>query len=618
MDFFVQNMYIAILFPLWVSLLILIGKFTATLKSKKTILILTLISSIWGLISSAFVFGKVALNQNFTYESTIQFLSIQNLNFELGYYVDLLSTFMALIVFAVTLIVQIYAYFYMKEDKSFVRFFTYFNFFLFAMIGLVFSPNMFQTYIFWELVGVASYLLIGFWYKKNSAQLAAKKAFLMNRIGDCCLLAGLIFSSVILFNFAPDVSVISIPFSNLDEISSLLYTYTTEITFGAICVLFFFGSIAKSAQFPLHTWLVDAMEGPTPVSALIHSATMVAAGVYLVARLYPIYYQSAFAMNFITCIGIITAIICAYFALTRIDIKKVLAYSTSSQLGIMFVALGSGALTGGVIYLSSHAFIKSMLFLCAGAVMKALADNTDIRNMGCLRKSMPTVAYSFLIGAFALSGLMFSGFATKSVVFHQLFSTSNILVLSLLILVSFMTTFYIFRLYFLVFEGKSEKSINYNKKYGFNIPIIISAIIIIILGFFYPNLNEIKLDIIPVSIEILALILAFCLYKNRRALPKVPVLYKFSYNALYIDSLYDFIAKRVYSLFTTIAQWIDDYIFDGLVYGIAFLARLKSWLCSKMQTGNLQSYLSYAFLIIALLFTCFCIVYSLVAYFIEV
>lgn len=618
MDFFVQNMYIAILFPLWISMLILIGKFTATIKSKKTILILTLISSIWGLISSIFVFSKVALNQAFTFENTISFLNVQNINFELGYYVDLLSAFMTLIVFAVTLLVQIYAYFYMKEDKSFVRFFTYFNFFLFSMAGLVLSPNLFQTYVFWELVGVSSYLLIGFWYKKDKAQKAAKKAFLMNRIGDFCFLTAIIYSSVLLFNFAPDISVVEIPFAKLDEISSLLYAYTSDIAFFVICALFFFGAIAKSAQFPLHTWLVDAMEGPTPVSALIHSATMVVAGVFLVARLYPIYYQSTLAMNFITVIGMTTAILCGYFALTCVDIKKILAYSTSSQLGIMFVALGSGALTGGIIYLASHAFIKSMLFLCAGVVIKAFAGNTDIRNMGGLRKSMPTVAYTFLVGAFALSGLLFSGFSAKSIIFHQLFNTSNILLLSLIILVSFMTTFYIFRLYFLVFEGKEENNIKYEKKFGLIIPIIAMAVIIILLGIFYPNLSDIKLDIISFAIEMFALILAFVLYKNRKNLPKIPVLYKLSYNAFYIEDFYSYISCKIYSSVAKLAELIDNYVFDGMVYIVAFLARLKSWLCSKMQTGNIQSYFSYAFLILALLFTGFCIVYSLVAYFVEV
>ena len=445
MDFFVQNISLTLFFPMWVTLLILIGKFTGILKSKKTILALTLLSSVWGVISSSFVLAKVLLTPNFTYESVINFLNVKGIAFDLGCYVDLISAFLMLIVFTVSLIIQIYAYYYMKEDKSFVRFFTFFNFFTFTMIGLVLAPNIFQTYIFWELVGVASYLLIGFWYKKDSAQKAAKKAFLMNRIGDTLLLAGIIFSSVLMYNYASDNSFVAIPYSSLDEISSILYTYTTETTFAIICVMIFFGSIAKSAQFPLHTWLVDAMEGPTPVSALIHSATMVAAGVFLVARLYPIYFQSTFAMNFIIAIGLITAILCAYFAMTCDDVKKILAYSTSSQLGIMFVALGSGALTGGVVYLCSHAFIKSMLFLCAGGIITAFAGNSNIRKMGGLRKKSPILATCFIIGALSLCGLMFSGFVSKSLIIHQLFETSNYLILSLLILVSFMTAYYIFR-----------------------------------------------------------------------------------------------------------------------------------------------------------------------------
>lgn len=619
MDFFVQNISLTLFFPMWVTLLILIGKFTGILKSKKTILALTLLSSVWGVISSSFVLAKVLLTPNFTYETVINFLNVKGVAFDLGCYVDLISAFLMLIVFAVSLIVQIYAYYYMYEDKSFVRFFTFFNFFTFTMIGLVLAPNIFQTYVFWELIGVSSYLLIGFWYKKDSAQKAAKKAFLMNRIGDTLLLAGIIFSSVLMYNFASDSSFVAIPYSSLDEISSILYTYTTETTFAIICVMLFFGSIAKSAQFPLHTWLVDAMEGPTPVSALIHSATMVAAGVFLVARLYPIYFQSTFAMNFIIAIGLITAILCAYFAMTCDDVKKILAYSTSSQLGIMFVALGSGALTGGVVYLCSHAFIKSMLFLCAGAIITAFAGNANIHKMGGLRKKSPILATCFIIGALSLCGLMFSGFVSKSLIIHQLFETSNYLILSLLILVSFMTAYYIFRLYFIVFEGKTEASENAQKvSKGLIIPTILMTFFIVILGFFFPHLNDIKTEILPVIIELLGLITAFVLFRKSNNLIKLPILYNLSYNALYIDNFYNYLAKNIYSSITETFNFIETYVYDGFVAVIVFLVKLKSWVCSKLQTGNIQSYISYSFLILAALFTIFCVVYSLVAYFVEV
>ena len=422
-----------------------------------------------------------------------------------------------------------------------------------------------------------------------------------------------------MYNYASDNSFVAIPYSSLDEISSILYTYTTETTFAIICVMIFFGSIAKSAQFPLHTWLVDAMEGPTPVSALIHSATMVAAGVFLVARLYPIYFQSTFAMNFIIAIGLITAILCAYFAMTCDDVKKILAYSTSSQLGIMFVALGSGALTGGIVYLCSHAFIKSMLFLCAGAIITAFAGNSNIHKMGGLRKKSPILATCFIIGALSLCGLMFSGFVSKSLIIHQLFETSNYLILSLLILVSFMTAYYIFRLYFVVFEGKTEASENVHKvSNGLIIPTILMTFFIVILGFFFPHLNDIKTEILPVTIELLGLITALILFRKSRNLIKLPVLYNLSYNALYIDNFYNYFAKNIYSSITEAFNFVETYVYDGFVGVIVFLVKLKSWICSKLQTGNIQSYISYSFLILAALFTIFCVVYSLVAYFVEV
>ena len=619
MDFFVQNICMTIFFPLWVSLLILVGKFTGTLKSKKMILILTLISNVLCFLASCFVFAKVILNPNFIYENTIPFLSIKNINFEIGCYVDLISSFMLIILFTISLLVQIYAYFYMKNDKSFVRFFTFLNFFIFSMGGLLISPNLFQTYVFWELVGVASYLLIGFWYQKESAQFASKKAFLMNRIGDFCLLAGVIFISVILYNYAPSVDFVSAPFSKLDEIASIVYSYTSEFAFDMICILLFFGAIAKSAQFPLNTWLIDAMEGPTPVSALIHSATMVAAGVYLVARLYPVYYQSTIAMNFIVVIGLITAIICAISAMTCYDLKKILAYSTSSQLGLMFVALGSGALTGGMIYLCSHAFIKSMLFLCAGLIILAFSGCSNIKEMGGLRKKMPILATCFFIGALALCGLMFSGFSSKSIILHQLSQTSNNIILAIVIAISFLTAYYIFRAYFLIFEGKTENNdISVKSNWNMLIPIIILAVIVLFIGFFFPNLTDLKTDLIPIIVELLGIIVAFALFFKRKNLYKLPILYKLSNNGFYIDNFYNYLSVNVFNSITYVANLIDDYIFDGIVIGVAFLIKLKSWICSKIQTGNIQSYLAYSFLLLTILFTGFCIIYSLVAYFVEV
>ncbi len=619
MEIFIQNIGLTVLFPLWCSVLIFLGNFLSILKSKKIILSLTLLSTTFGLITSLFTFFNAMVTENFVLENTFKFLSVNNFILELGTYIDLTSSFMLLIIFTVTLAVQIYSYSYMYNDASFSRFFALMNFFTFSMSALVLSPNLFQIYICWELVGVSSYLLISFWFHKNAASNAGKKAFVMNRIGDMCLLAGIILSSIIIYNYSGQTDFADIPFSSIDKIAAYLFTYTSEPIFIIICVLLILGSIAKSAQFPLHTWLPDAMEGPTPVSALIHSATMVAAGVFLIARLFPIYYQSSFVMNFIVIIGIISALIGAFCAITCRDIKRILAYSTSSQLGIMFIALGSGALTASMLYLATHAFIKSMLFLCAGLIMSLYLGKTDIDNFGGLKKHMSLIAYIFLIGAFSLSGILFSGFASKSLVFHHLFETHSYYIILSLLVISFMTAFYIFRMYFLVFEGNSHTSDNKKYSHVMVVPILFLCVITLLLGFFLPKMSTLKYELIPVTTELVAILLAYLFYvKFVNMLPKLPILYNLSYNKLYIDNFYDFITQKLYLGICKTANFIDDYIFDGTVFVTVFLTKLNAWLNSKFQTGSVQSYISYSFAILALVLTGFCLVYSLVAYFAEV
>jgi len=620
MEFFVQNVSLVILFPLWTALLIFIGKFTGVLKSKKNILFLTLISTIFGLIFSLSLFGIVTSTPGYVAENTFNFFAVNDFRVECGYLIDLTSVFMLLVVYAVTLPVQIYSYSYMRDDTGFAKFFALMNFFTFSMSGLVLSPNLFQTYIFWELVGAVSYLLISFWYNKISASNAGKKAFIMNRIGDFCLLAGIIITSVILYNFSGMPDLADIPFTSIDDISSYLFTYTSEPLFAIICVLLIFGSIAKSAQFPLHTWLADAMEGPTPVSALIHSATMVAAGVFLISRLYPVYYQSAFVMNFILVIGLITAVLASFFAITCRDIKRILAFSTSSQLGIMFIALGTGALTGGMVYLASHAFIKSMLFLSVGIIMVLYFGKTSLDDVGEIRKNFPALAGLFLIGALSLSGILFSGFSAKALIFHHLLETHNYFVIIALISISFMTAYYIFRMYFLLFvknyDGK--KSVSSKINYIMLVPVCLLCVVVLGLGFFLPSMSEIKFEIIPVSVEIAAIIFAYICYVKIDNMPKLPILYKLSYNRFYFDDIYDYISKNIYGGVCKLANIIDDFIFDGVVSLIAFINKLNSWIFSKMQSGQIQSYICYSIVIIAAILTSFCLVYSLVAYFAEV
>ena len=620
MDFFISNIYTVILVPLWICLIILLGKLFAVLQSRRLMAGLTLASSLYVLVFSIAAFAKTLLANGFTYEFTIPFIKINEIEFSIGVYLDALSTWLLLIVAIVSLLVQIYSYSYMQNDKSFMRFFAYMNLFSFSMIGLVLSPNMFQTYVFWELVGVSSYLLIGFGYKKESASIAAKKAFIMNKIGDFSLLSGIVMGAYILYSNYDNLVSIALPFADLPAISDQIYAATSDGIFIVLSVLLIVASIAKSAQFPLNTWLVDAMEGPTPVSALIHSATMVAAGVYLLCRLYPLYSLNSAVLTIIAVVGIVTAIICSISAISQTDIKKMLAYSTSAQLGLMFLALGACSITVTMIHLTAHSFIKAMLFLIAGIVIASQNGNQDIKLMGGLRTKLPTSAIAYLIGALSLSGLLFAGFASKDLILGNLLSGKHYVYATLFLIVAFMTAYYLFRAYFYIFECEN-KSDEYSKfktpDVILNIIVGIFAIIIIFLWFIFPKSQDLLFKVITYIIGISAIAISYLVYANRGVIRKVPVIFDISYNGFYLDNIYSGVVKG-YKRLSRIAYLIDKYVFDAISYLFALNIRFFSWILSKLQTGKVQSYLSYALLIIMLCFGGLLLIYNLIVYFSEV
>jgi NAD(P)H-quinone oxidoreductase subunit 5 len=381
--------------------------------------------------------------------------SAGSFNLPMGYRIDALGAVMLSLVTTIALLVMIYSDGYMAHDKGYVRFFTYLALFSSSMLGLVISPNLLEIYVFWELVGMCSYLLVGFWYDRDGAANAAQKAFVVNRVGDFGLLLGILglFWATGSFGF--------------EEIGSRLQAavasggLSTTIAV-LLCLLVFMGPMAKSAQFPLHVWLPDAMEGPTPISALIHAATMVAAGVFLVARLQPVYAPFPLVQAVIAVIGTITLVLGASIALTQQDLKKGLAYSTVSQLGYMMLAMGCGAPVAGMFHLVTHAFFKAMLFLGSGSVIHAMEEVVghepvlaqDMRLMGGLRRWMPVTATTFLIGCIAIAGIPpLAGFWSKDEILGQAFNTFPLLWAAGLITAG-LTAFYMFRLYFLTFEGE--------------------------------------------------------------------------------------------------------------------------------------------------------------------
>jgi NAD(P)H-quinone oxidoreductase subunit 5 len=388
------------------------------------------------------------------YEALFTWASAGSFNLPMGFRVDPLGAVMLALVTTIALLVMVYSHGYMAHDKGYVRFFTYLALFSSSMLGLVLSPNLLEIYVFWELVGMCSYLLVGFWYDREAAAHAAQKAFVVNRVGDFGLLLGILglFWATGSFDFENIASGLSASMAD-GRVAGWAAT--------ALCLFVFMGPMAKSAQFPLHVWLPDAMEGPTPISALIHAATMVAAGVFLVARLEPLYGLFPDVRLVIAVVGTITCFLGASIALTQMDLKKGLAYSTVSQLGYMMLAMGCGAPIAGMFHLVTHAFFKAMLFLGSGSVIHAMEEVVghepalaqDMRLMGGLRRHMPITAITFLIGCIAISGIPpMAGFWSKDEILGQAFNTYPLLWV-VGFLTAAMTAFYMFRLYFLTFEG---------------------------------------------------------------------------------------------------------------------------------------------------------------------
>ena len=411
------------------------------------------------LIGTAMVlsFGILAsqLGGHAPYVRMFEWASAGDFTLQMGYIVDPLTSMMLVVVTTVALLVMIYTDGYMAHDASYVRFYAYLSLFSSSMLGLVISPNLVQVYVFWELVGMCSYLLIGFWYDRKAAADACQKAFVTNRVGDFGLLLGILglFWATRSFDFA----IMG------DRLHAMVENGTLSGSIAALfAILVFLGPVAKSAQFPLHVWLPDAMEGPTPISALIHAATMVAAGVFLIARMFPVFSQIPVVMDTIAWTGAITAFIGATTAITQNDIKKGLAYSTMSQLGYMVLAMGVGAYSAGLFHLVTHAFFKAMLFLGSGSVIHGMEEAVghnpayaqDMRLMGGLRKLMPITATTFLIGTLAICGIPpFAGFWSKDEILHRAYEANpNLWFIGFV--TAGITAFYMFRMYFQTFEGE--------------------------------------------------------------------------------------------------------------------------------------------------------------------
>lgn len=538
------------------------------------------------------------------YVTKVVWATVGSLVLEMGVLVDPITAMMLFVVTTVALCVAIYSVGYMKDDPGMGRFFAFISLFVASMLGLVLASNFLQLYVFWEGVGLCSYLLIGFYYQRVSAREAAKKAFITTRVGDFGLLLGIL--------------LLQIHFGTLDFLNLRMLVPLEVLTLGTVFLtvagfLIFIGPIGKSGQFPLHVWLPDAMEGPTPVSALIHAATMVVAGVYLVARAYFIFAASPFLMNLIAWVGGATAIFAASIALTQREIKRILAYSTVSQLGYMMLALGVGSLTASMFHLMTHAFFKALLFLSAGAVMHALADEADIFRMGGLRKKMPWTFAAMTIGVLAIAGLPpFAGFFSKDEILFAAAEVSTPLYV-LATITAFMTALYMARLLFVAFLGDCRTGAAYHAHeagWWMRLPLLILAALAVTSGFlgyawgfgswvYYGHAHAGAIDPmvagVSTALTLLALLIAYLVYVKQvvsadRIAERLGIFYKLSYHKYYIDEMYAGFCRLFVDGCGKVFYWIDLYIVDGLVNMLALFVRFLSGVLSFFETGQTQFY----------------------------
>lgn len=569
---------------------------------------------------TAFNYFSHPTDEHFQTIEAFQFVWLQfsdTLIIDLGILLDPLSVMMLVVVTTVSLMVHIYSLGYMKGEKGFARYYAFLSLFTFSMLGLVLATNIFQMYIFWELVGVSSYLLIGFYYERPSAVAAAKKAFIVTRFADLGFLIGILLLSFYTNTF---------DFATLTDLNGPAIAQPTTAVFMGLSVttwamlLIFMGGAGKSAMFPLHIWLPDAMEGPTPVSALIHAATMVVAGVYLVARLFPIYsFTSPDSLEVIAYVGSFTSLFAAIIACTQLDIKRVLAFSTLSQIGYMMVALGvSGYGAEGLGYMASlfhlftHAFFKALLFLGAGSVIHTVHSNV-MTDMGGLKKFMPITHITFLVACLTIAGIPpLSGFFSKDEILVAAYEHNKI-IFGVQYLVAGITAFYMFRLYFNIFWNHTPSYYHtpHESPATMTIPLIFLALASVFSGF-VPFHALVTTDGNPlhtefhwmiaapsIAIAVVGVGVAFVLYYKKNSKPEAVAntlkgLYTMAYSKFYVDEIYLFITyKVIFNLISRPVAWFDRHIVDGTMNFIGNTTVFFSGAIKKMQSGQVQWYIWY-------------------------
>jgi NADH-quinone oxidoreductase subunit L len=587
-----------------------------------------------GSVLLAFVVAVISVSRLWTLpaggalvDDVFTWISVGMLHLDLTFRVDALTSVMILIITGIGFLIHLYSLGYMHHDEDEARFFSYLNLFVASMLVLVLADSLPVVFIGWEGVGVCSYLLIGFWYKETANADAGRKAMITNRIGDAAFLIGMF----ILVWALHDLGAASLRFEDLNRMAPQLGAAAPHLVTLA-CLLLLIGATGKSAQIPLYVWLPDAMAGPTPVSALIHAATMVTAGVYMIARLSPLYVLSPVALDVVATIGAVTALFAATMALVQNDLKKILAYSTISQIGYMVLGVGVGSFSGGVFHLMTHACFKALLFLGAGSVMHAMSGELDIHKMGNLKQKLPTTRWTFLVGCLAISGVPpLAAFFSKDMILEAAFASGHVVLWFLGLTAAGLTAFYMFRAYFLTFEGKSR--VDHETEHHLHesppqmtIPLMILAVLSIVAGwvglphgvlwgdafghYLAPVLaphdalghHEIAgstvllLTLVTTSVALGGIFVAYSFYLKSpgtadRLAERFHGIYVLLWNKYWVDEIYDRLIITPYGIVSTFFwKVVDAMLIDGVVNGVGIAIGKTSDVWRRAESGNVQHY----------------------------
>ena len=587
-----------------------------------------------GSVLLAFVVSVIAVARLWTLpaggalvDNVYTWISVGMLHIDLTFRVDALTSVMILIITGIGFLIHLYSMGYMHDDADEARFFSYLNLFVASMLVLVLADSLPVVFIGWEGVGVCSYLLIGFWYKDMANADAGRKAMITNRIGDAAFLIGMF----ILVWALHDLGAASLRFEDVNRMAPQLGAAAPHLV-TAVCLLLLIGATGKSAQIPLYVWLPDAMAGPTPVSALIHAATMVTAGVYMIARLSPLYVLSPAALDVVATIGAVTALFAATMALVQNDLKKILAYSTISQIGYMVLGVGVGSFSGGVFHLMTHACFKALLFLGAGSVMHAMSGELDIHKMGNLKAKLPTTRWTFLVGCLAIAGVPpLAAFFSKDMILEAAFASGHVVLWFIGLTAAGMTAFYMFRAYFLAFEGKSR--VDHHTEHHLHespptmtVPLMILAVLSIVAGwvglphgilwgdawghYLAPVLaphdalghHEIAgstvllLTLVTTGVALGGIGLAYSFYLKSpgtadRLAERFHGIYVLLWNKYWIDEIYDRLFITPYVIFSKFFwKVVDSMLIDGVVNGVGVAVGKTSDVWRRFETGNVQHY----------------------------